>query len=86
MSNLEANQAAVAGVKRKVTQTAINTSINNAKMAKVMNDFVQDSSSAQIWKIPEGDDFIKVKTREAYAKSTELSNNEIVFHVLGGEK
>lgn len=86
MSNLGPNQNVVAGVKRKITQTAINTSVQNAKMIKVLNDFVQDTSSAQMWKIAEGDDFINVKTREVIAKATELTNNEIVYDLLGGEK
>ena len=86
MSNFVVNEDVAAGVKRKVTQAAVNSSAKNAKVIKAVNDFIQDTTSSQIWKIAEADDFIDVKTREVSAKPTELTNNEIVFDLLGGEK
>ena len=80
------NENAAAGVKRNVTQAALNESAKKAKVAKVMRSFIQESSASQIWKVPEGDDFFDVKTKETLAKPTELTDNEIVFDVAGGDK
>ena len=86
MSIAERNSAALAGVKRKLTQTAITESRNNYKIQKAMDKVLQESSGAQMWDIPSSDNFTNTKTHEIRAEPTELTNDEVVFKVRSGDK
>ena len=86
MAGVEQNRTIVAGVKRNVTQAAINDSIKRQKVTQSVAEFLQDTNASQQWKISEGDDFFETKTMEVYAKPTELTNDEIVFEMRAGDK
>ena len=86
MDSLGQNRTIAAGVKRSVTQAAINDSVKRNKVSKSIGEFLQESNASQQWKTPEGDDFFDTKTHEVFAKPTELTNNDVVFDVKAGDK
>ena len=83
---MDKNQSAVAGVKRRVTQSAINESVKEKKMQKIMHEILQETSASQVWSLPSANNFINTKTEEVFAKPTELTNDELVFTPRSGDK
>ena len=79
-------QAAFSGIKRRVTQDAINFSRDNANAKKVMREIMQESSSGEVWNMKSSDNFFNTKTLEVSADPTSLSNDEIVFRVKSGDR
>ena len=83
---MDKNQSVVAGVKRRVTQSAINESVKEKKIQKIMQEILQETSASQVWSLPSANNFINTKTEEVFAKPTELTNDEIVFTPRSGDK
>lgn len=83
---MDQNQSAVAGVKRRVTQAAINESVKEKKMQKLMQEILQETNASQIWSLPAANNFIHTKSEEVFAKPTELTNDQIVFSPRSGDK
>ena len=69
----------LAGVKRRVTDAAINDSVKMSKQRRLMTELLSETNGSQFWNASAADNFVNTKAQEVNASTTELSNNEILF-------
>ena len=85
-ASLASNAYQLAGVKRPVTQAAINDSSRMSKQRKFMKDMMQESNGSHFWSIPSADNFVNTKTTVISANQTPLTNGDIEFSVRSSDK